>query len=135
VCDEKFNRKVTAVNHELRVHNFQRSEADVHSCHHTQCGKKFSTRQFLKVHETFAHGDEKSIICEACGKGFKSKSSLAQHRMTHVPYDELPHVCDHALCGKRFGWPSHLREHKRRIHGVGAKNKKSAIEEEESDSD
>ncbi|XP_067636607.1 zinc finger protein 665-like [Eurosta solidaginis] len=47
--------------------------------------------------------------CDICGKHFKTKWDLKQHKLIHS--DEKPHKCD--FCEKRFSRAEYLRQHMR----------------------
>lgn len=48
-----------------------------------QCSKFFWTENSLKHHSSLCHS-EKAFICEICGKGFRFRSNLAEHRSVHT---------------------------------------------------
>ena len=78
-----------------------------HLC--VDCGRIFPTASFLAVHRAKSHrkssGEAK---CETCGKVFKDKERLKQHRSTHLNVRKK--VCQ--TCGKTFKNAGNLFQHK-----------------------
>ena len=80
-----------------------------------ECQKQFRLFSQLKVHQLI-HSNERQFVCDwsECGKQFKRKSSLIQHkRIVHLK--EKRFECDYNDCGKKFFRKSNLNKHKR-IH-------------------
>ena len=79
-----------------------------HNCE--QCGKLFTTKGNLKIHQTI-HTEETPYHCHLCESKFKRNADLKQHQRIHT--GEKPYGCDE--CGKRFTRMWHLKTHQR-IH-------------------
>uniref|UniRef100_A0A8C5G097 C2H2-type domain-containing protein n=1 Tax=Gouania willdenowi TaxID=441366 RepID=A0A8C5G097_GOUWI len=93
----------------------QQSQAGVkakHTC--DQCGKDFTRKSNLIVHQII-HSGEKTFICDECGKAFACKNDLKRHQLVHS--GKKPHLyhCDH--CGKIYKHKQTLTEHLRSYTG------------------
>jgi len=76
------------------------------------CGKKFTTKYFLKKHRRL-HTGETPYSCNLCGKTFAFQQSFHKHMLYHT--DEKPYTCTWKDCGKAFKELSTLQNHER-IH-------------------
>ncbi len=73
------------------------------------CGKIFRSRESLSNHKTKMHRD---LNCELCDRTFTSIHWLNSHRT--IEHEGKSHQCD--VCGKRvLTWAS-LRSHRMRFH-------------------
>ncbi|CAL8137151.1 unnamed protein product [Orchesella dallaii] len=85
-----------------------------------ECGKSFTTRQFLRNHKFRDHvpADDKinPLTCRICKKTFHNKSYLNKHNMT-VHEKKYSFFCD--KCGNGFLYMCRLKRHLMIQHGVG----------------
>jgi hypothetical protein len=76
------------------------------------CGKAFSRSKILTVH-MLTHSGERPYVCETCGKSFSMSGDLSKHMRTHS--GEKPYVCE--TCGTAFSTSSTLAVHMRTHSG------------------
>ena len=138
-CPKSFPTKTLLSNHRQEKHTALKKQ---HPCRF--CGKMFTTRSILRVHERGHTGEKpfacelcefratsvkrvtahkkrqhenrpKNEVCEICGKGFLLRYQLKEHLNTHA--DVKTHPCQ--LCGKVLKNFNSHRRHMIRSHGVG----------------
>lgn len=86
------------------------------------CGKRFSRKFNLNTHIKCVHSDEKDYVCSFCKRAFNHSSNLRKHIKTvHGTEKRLP--CP--LCKKPFKHADALSNHIKVIHGL-QDNKKLA---------
>lgn len=101
-CGQKFRD-----GERLKVHLFRVHKEGVKLAEHTcgECGKVFPLKRLLKLHLATTHQGPR-LVCEQCGRQYKSKSALDNHVEAHK---NVKHPCE--ICGKNFRSNGHLRAH------------------------
>lgn len=92
--------------HNIKLHMKNHQEKSI-LC--PKCPRTFRWNSSLTSHLNSAHGDTVktvTIACEFCGKQFKDKSNLRQHRYSHTGG---PYSCK--ACGRGFGRKDLLKSH------------------------
>lgn len=75
------------------------------------CGKSFTRKDVLKVH-MLIHSDSRDFQCEVCGLSFRSKFHLQRHMNTHL--EKVDVVCD--FCGQVFHRLDAFNLHLKKAH-------------------
>jgi KRAB domain-containing zinc finger protein len=78
------------------------------------CGKSFSTKGNLFLHQRSLHLGIFPYTCGTCGKGYTSRDNLNGHMFKHT--GEMAHAC--LFCNKTFRWKKLLKKHIKNIHHV-----------------
>uniref|UniRef100_A0A1Q3F7E9 C2H2-type domain-containing protein n=1 Tax=Culex tarsalis TaxID=7177 RepID=A0A1Q3F7E9_CULTA len=109
-----------------------------------QCDIAFRTNQSYKTHQHSKHGAAAKYVCDICARGFRQKSDLVTHQLTHSAegLEQLKIQCEHCLkwmknkksiwthrricqssgpvacdiCGKMAPNPEQLKSHKKFMH-------------------
>ncbi|XP_017067089.1 zinc finger protein weckle [Drosophila eugracilis] len=76
------------------------------------CNESFMSFMALRRHRHDMHGGPKKFVCDSCGKGLKTFTSLVEHKLVHT--DEKPCVCP--VCNAAFKNKARLRVHSQ-THG------------------
>lgn len=89
-------------------HTLPPDQRDERSSSCPQCGKTFTTRFYLKIHQRI-HTGERPYTCPQCGKRFYCNSHLISHQRSHT--GEKPYSCEE--CGKSYSHLNSLKLHQR----------------------
>ena len=107
LCDEKFSKVLSAINHFAFVH----SEKNLNAC--KVCGKMYRERRDLLKHFAKNHSEvDKRYPCDTCQYVAKHIHDLKVHK--RGMHREKIHKCDQ--CDEAFRLPSALRLHNERVH-------------------
>ena len=136
---EECNAKSTLLKEYIRHRqkHIQCSKEESNIC--PNCGREFISSYYMKAHfgsrhkrmkckicGVFTYGTDDNqkhhnafhkpnLVCELCGKNFKTKSTLRCHVINvHTPEDQRPYKCD--LCPKGFLNSRYLLTHVERDH-------------------
>ncbi|XP_071052275.1 zinc finger protein ZFP2-like [Onthophagus taurus] len=116
-CDQcegsQFACKKYLSDHIRRVHIKREEKLFIGEFRCDVCLKVFSTLLKMKRHKATLHKTRsRKHICEDCGQSFYTKSTLNNHKATHVISKEFS--CE--KCGLCFASKKYLMDHSRRLH-------------------
>uniref|UniRef100_W8C868 Zinc finger protein 879 n=1 Tax=Ceratitis capitata TaxID=7213 RepID=W8C868_CERCA len=116
-CEKSFNRW-NALSRHLQQHEGRQFQ---YACEQQGCDKVYKHKPTLVMHQRKHHklGPElRSLICEICGKIFKTSTMLNDHRYIHKDTSERPYACDQVNCTRRFSNKDKLKVHLMRHAGI-----------------
>ena len=83
-CNETFYRKNNLTNH-FKAHVFlYQSNTKKYECNINSCNKKFCSESHLNMHLSFHNINEAFYQCINCGKSYKEKPLLDEHKKMPV---------------------------------------------------
>ena len=107
-CGQTFKRKKNLKAHKYRIH-----ESMPQKCH--LCQKILSNEMNLVRHIKDNHSQNKSLLCDFCGKAFNRRDNLRKHKQQIHEKTAKKHPCE--ICKKIFSQSCHLNRHLKNIHG------------------
>ena len=107
-CARTFRSKLNLRTHMVRYHA-DRAALETFVC--ALCQESFPIGQNLNLHLRQRHPapSPPPSECRECGETFDTQNLLKSHRV--AVHTERRLEC--GVCGKRFLWPAHLRDHAR----------------------
>ncbi|XP_053960056.1 zinc finger protein weckle-like [Anastrepha ludens] len=102
-CHKSFKTRFI-LNRHIKTHQ-PLSEKRIFPC--PQCDGKFQTKDYVARHIKFVHEDIRPFICEECGEGTRTETTLREHMLIHT--DLAPFECE--ICKKGFKNESRLKNH------------------------
>ncbi|XP_028157065.1 zinc finger protein 485-like, partial [Ostrinia furnacalis] len=113
-CGKKFTKAARLEEHNVAVH----LKTTPVSCTMPDCSFACSSRTVLRTHIRMVHRNLRAArnhVCHACGKAYKTKTSLEGHLRAHS--GERPFAC--ALCSSTFAYEAALYNHNKLVHQKG----------------
>ncbi|KAK7791233.1 hypothetical protein R5R35_012463 [Gryllus longicercus] len=87
-------------------------DMELYTC--DQCNyKTVSYAKLINLHK-WIHGSERPFLCDSCGKGFKNRKQLRNHKTIHQPKQTKVGECE--ICGRTFTNTRMLRMHLDNVH-------------------
>ncbi|XP_063835955.1 zinc finger protein 879-like [Ostrinia nubilalis] len=120
-CGKKFTKAARLEEHNVAVH----LKTTPVSCTMPDCSFACSSRTVLRTHIRMVHRNLRAArnhVCHACGKAYKTKTSLEGHLRAHS--GERPFAC--ALCSSTFAYEAALYNHNKLVHQKGKKTAQSS---------
>ncbi|XP_039951869.1 zinc finger protein 2-like [Bactrocera tryoni] len=102
-CSRTFKSKFNLKRH-LKIHR-PVAEKKIYPC--PQCDRKFQTKDYVFRHIKFVHEEIRPFICEECGEGTHTETTLREHMLKHTDY--APFECE--ICKKGFKTQARLKNH------------------------
>lgn len=116
-CDKQY-LKSSHLNMHIRVIH-QDTNLEI-QCDAEGCDKVFRREQSFQYHKRLKHSEKTSDpqkwVCDECGKTFKCKWNLNQHKIRHAGIEHYPFKCDQ--CPKRFVASKDFKAHTLRHAGI-----------------
>lgn len=117
LCDKQY-LKSSHLNMHVRVIH-QDTNLSI-QCDAEGCDKVFRREQSFQYHKRLKHSDQqpdpKTYVCEECGKTFKCKWNLNQHKIRHQGEEYYPYKCEE--CPKKFVASKDFKAHSLRHAGI-----------------
>ncbi|CAG2101232.1 unnamed protein product [Medioppia subpectinata] len=122
-CGKRFKMAFAMNQHKDKCSQMRRmkSKGKKYVCEEQDCGKPFTIRKHLEVHQRI-HSGETPYACQEveCGKRFTQMANLQAHQLIHTK--EKPFTC--GICSQSFPELSKLLDHKRSVHNDKEKRHK-----------
>lgn len=102
-CSKSFSQNTTLKTHMAALHLGKNVECDVEGC-----GKKFTRRSYLILHQR-DHAGERKYSCDRCPNLYKQKSHLDRHiESSHL---KIRHRCSFPSCNAEYSKSWSLKMH------------------------
>lgn len=109
LCWKVYPKQSDLRKHQGYVHNGNAYSCDI-------CDTLTRTYETMRIHILRAHSNERTLLCQHCGKSYKFIWELRRHVQT-IHFDvqrERTHACEH--CDKKFFSAAILRRHVKEVH-------------------